>query len=288
MSKRSEGPKLYRRKDSPHFWIVYRVHGKLHRESTNSSDEKEANRFLKGRMDQLGADRMGLRKFVGHEAEKIKVGQLLDMLKADFQIREIRSLRPTLNLLEQTRIAFGDYKAKEITQDLVNAWVLAEKKKLKHMSNATMNRRITMLGQALKMGHDRGYSGSPPHLRGLSELGRARQGFFERWEIEAIIENSPDYLKDFIRFGALTGWRKGEIASLTWADVDLQGKAIRLRAEHSKNGHARTVALEGALWEVIESRKKQQQDAARSKPYQEPAQNVPVSFAAFVFHRNGL
>lgn len=43
----------------------------------------------------------------------------------------------------------------------------------------------------------------------------------------------PDYLKDFALFGSLTGWRKGETASLHWEDVD--GEVIRLRSQNSKN-----------------------------------------------------
>ncbi len=64
----------------------------------------------------------------------------------------------------------------------------------------------------------------------------------------------PGYLKDFVRFAYLTGWRKGEIISLLWADVDRDGDAIRLRPEHSKNGRDRTVMLDGDLDALIERR----------------------------------
>ena len=57
----------------------------------------------------------------------------------------------------------------------------------------------------------------------------------------------PAYLQDFSRFAYLTGWRKGEVTSLTWADVDRDGGAIRLRPEISKNGRGRVVVLEGDL-----------------------------------------
>lgn len=48
--------------------------------------------------------------------------------------------------------------------------------------------------------------------------------------------------------------RKSEIASLTWADADRQGRVIRLRPEASKNGRGRMLALEGELWAIIEGR----------------------------------
>jgi len=68
-----------------------------------------------------------------------------------------------------------------------------------------------------------------------------RQGWFARPEVEAVIANLPAVLGDVVRFGYITGWRYGEIVSLTWADVDLDAKEIRLRPEESKNGHPRTI-----------------------------------------------
>ena len=52
----------------------------------------------------------------------------------------------------------------------------------------------------------------------------------------------------------LSGWRKGEIASLTWNDVDRKARVIRLRPEGSKTGAGLVLALGGELWDVIEQR----------------------------------
>ncbi len=56
-----------------------------------------------------------------------------------------------------------------------------------------------------------------------------------------MIANLPEYLRDFVLFGYLTGMRRGEIASLEWADVD--GDIITLRGENAKTGESRTVPL---------------------------------------------
>ena len=47
------------------------------------------------------------------------------------------------------------------------------------------------------------------------------------------------------------GWRKGEIASLKWADVDEEAKTLRLSWRKSKNKQARTMALTGELANII-------------------------------------
>ncbi len=91
-------------------------------------------------------------------------------------------------------------------------------------------------------------------IRHLSEIGNARRGFFADYEFRNVESNLPKYLKDYARFAYLTGWRKGEIASLRWEDVD--GDTIRLRAENSKNGQGRSVTVEGELAEIMERRKK--------------------------------
>jgi integrase len=120
-----------------------------------------------------------------------------------------------------------------------------------------------------------GRASSGPLIRHLSEKGNARQGFFTDAEFHAVIKNLPEYLKDFAHFGYLTGWRRGEIASLRWEDLD--GEAIRLRGENSKNGEGRTVPLEGELAHIIERRKAARQVKTKSG----------VILASFVFHNDG-
>ena len=116
-----------------------------------------------------------------------------------------------------------------------------------------------------------------PYIPRLSEIGNERQGFFETADFEAVAEKLPEYLKDFSRFGFLTGWRKGSIQSLRWADVG--DGVIYLRVENSKTRKAETVPLEGELVAIIERRR-----AAQTIE----DENGGKRFAEFVFHRNGL
>jgi integrase len=90
-----------------------------------------------------------------------------------------------------------------------------------------------------------------PKLDGGSQ--NARQGFFNDEDFNAVATALPGYLSDFARFGYLTGWRKGEIASLRWEDVD--DNVIRLRGQNSKNGEGRMVTLDGELAALIGRRK---------------------------------
>ncbi len=140
---------------------------------------------------------------------------------------------------------------------------------------ATVNRSTQLLAQAFKLAIERRRLSNAPIIRHLSEGRNARQGFFSDSEFRAVVDHLPQHLRDFAAFGYLTGWRKGEIASLRWDDVD--GDVIRLQAENSKNGEARTVTLDGELTELIERCK-----AARQVKIKEE-----VMVAALVFHHRG-
>jgi len=51
-----------------------------------------------------------------------------------------------------------------------------------------------------------------------------RSGFFERAEVEALLQHiADDGIRDFIAWDFRTGMRKGEIARLTWDILDRSG-----------------------------------------------------------------
>lgn len=139
---------------------------------------------------------------------------------------------------------------------------------------ATVNRHTQLLSQAFSLAIERNHLSTAPVIRHLSERGNERQGFFADSEFNAVIEHLPPYLRDFARFKYLTGWRKGEVSSLRWEDVD--GEAIRLRGADSKNEHPRLI-LGGDLESLIERRKAERRVETKTG----------VLLSAYVFHLNG-
>jgi integrase len=180
--------------------------------------------------------------------------------------------------LTPVRDYFGEWRAVVLTADAVDVFIV---KRLEGQgdqtgaSPATVNRSTQLLRQAFSLAIERGRLLAAPHIRHLSEKGNERQGFFLDTQFRALESNLPIYLRDYARFGYLTGWRKGEIASLRWEDVI--GDEIRLRAENSKNGRGRTIALDGELADLIERR--------RSARRVEKGKVFIVS--DLVFHHNG-
>jgi hypothetical protein len=80
----------------------------------------------------------------------------------------------------------------------------------------------------------------------------ARQAYFEKDEVKLVIQNLPEYLRDFVWFAFPRNVGKGEVADLLWSDVDLLGMLMRLFPENSKNGTGRLLVLEGELAGIIE------------------------------------
>jgi len=283
--------RIFKRKNSSVWWIAYCHRGKEIRESTaNASKEaaakkrgkfteedarKAADNFLKKRLQEIGADSLGLKAFVGPQQDRLTVGDLLDALEADFRLRELKSLRQTLGHLRIVRNALGDLRAVAVSAETVNRYI--QKRLSEKRAPATINRETTMLGEAFRLAVRRRHISSMPEIPKLRE-DNARRGFFEKVQFEAVLPKLPEYLKGFVQFGYLCGWRKSEIASLRWADVDMLGKVIRLRPEHSKNGQGRVLALEGALWNIIARQWAQRE-------YQKPDKTVGISL--YVFHRRG-
>ncbi len=72
-------------------------------------------------------------------------------------------------------------------------------------------------------------------------------------EFKGLVDASPRHLKDILTVAYWTGMRKGEITALTWDKIDKKGRMIRLDAEDTKEGKAKSVPMAAAVCEVIDS-----------------------------------
>jgi integrase len=283
LSRRLRGMgRIFPRPNSPFFWIAYYHRGKEVRESTQTADQRKAEAYLKRRLREVGADQLGARRFVVPKQEKVLVGELLDALEADYRLQGTMSPQ-VLSHLKPIREALADRRAVAVTAEVVDNFIEDRLKDqeiggemVRGKAPATVNRETQLLGQAFRLAVERGRLNFTPKIRHLDETGNVRQGFFERDEFEAVVVKLPAYLQDFARFAYWSGWRKGEIASLTWAGVD--GRVIRLKAEDSKNKYGKQVPLVDPFKSILERR----WEASQYK-----AKDGTPALSPYVFHRNG-
>jgi integrase len=277
----SEKPRLrgfgYLYKRGKVWWIRYSVRGKDFRESSGSERDNDAMRLLKRRWKEVGKGR-----FIGPSEDRVMVDHLLDAVKVDYQNNERRSLGDLDGRLRHLRVAFGNMRAIDVTEDRIEQYKsrrLIEKTERgrKPVRPATINRELAALRKAFSLAVRQKRIGAAPAITMLSE-NNARQGFLEPADFESIVENLSEHLRDFARFAYLTGWRKGELQTLTWADVNREAKTILLRSEHSKNKEPRLLPLTGELTAIVERRWQ-----ARA------IQNADGStgLAEFLFHKAG-
>lgn len=269
--------RIYLRKGSPFYWCAYYLHGKQYRESTGETDDQKARKFLNKKLKEVHADQIGARPFVGPQQQRITVSDLLDALGADYKLRGKETPQFKAHM-KPVREHFGFYRAVDVTAEAIDAFIaglLEGTAEERGKAPATVNRSTQLLAQAYNLALERRRLSMAPHIRHLSESGNARQGFFADWEFRAVVDNLPAYLQDFARFGYVTGWRRGEIASLRWSDVD--GDVVRLRGENAKNGEGRSITLDGELADLIERRKHARQLKTESG----------ITLAGLVFHHGG-
>jgi integrase len=260
------------------YWIALYIDGQQVRESTKTTDRKEAEKYWrKRRKEKEDHEEDSSKKFSRPHDKKRTIAELMDGLKRDFEIRG-KDSRQNLSNIARVRSDFGSMRAASLTAEDVDRYVqerLTEERDdqgriIKGDAKASINRVTQLLRQAYK------FAGVPaPRIRKLPEKGNERQGFFSEHEIRRVIANLPADLSDFTLFGWLTGMRKGEIASLAWQDVD--GDVLRLRAENAKTGEARMIPLEGELAELI----------ARRQAARQVESEGTVMISSLIFHRAG-
>ena len=272
MTSRTRGEgRIFTHKRSSFLWCAYHLRGKEYRESTGTADPNKAAKYLKHRLKEVGADQIGKATFVGPQQEHLKVDRLLDALEGDYKLRGKDSPQFKSHM-KHVRKYFGAWRAVEITAETADEYIA---KGLEDgYKPATINRSTQLLAQAFTLAVERKHLSSAPKIRHLSEKGNARQGFFSEADFIAVTDCLPPYLRDFTRFGYLTGWRKGEVASLRWEDFD--GEVIRLRGVDSKNEAPRLV-LGGELAQLIERRNADRKVTTKTG----------VRLSAYVFHVEG-
>jgi integrase len=277
--------RVFRRNGSSFLWIGYYAHGKEQREVARhvrtgekleiagKNSNREAERFLRHRLGEIAAEQHGGRSFIGPQQERVTVTQLLDGLETDYKIRDKWNAKIE-SVTKPLRNRFGTWRAVALTSEVIGTYI--EALRAEGYTNATVNRRTQILRQAFNIAIRNKQLSQQPFIPRLSEIGNERDGFFETADFEAVCLKLPEYLRDFCRFGFLTGWRKGSIESLRWSDV--AEDVIYLRAENSKTRKAETMPLQGELRDIIE---RCRASAVIQDPDREPR------FAEYVFHVKG-
>jgi len=247
--------RLFKVNGSDRWYLSYWHSGHEYRETTGTADFDTAKAQLKKKLEEMASVRRGAEPFVAPQTKRVTVAELLDALETDLELRGAKALAHARAHMRAVRNAFGPWRAAELTLEAVDRQI--ERWREAVVADATINRRVQLLGQAFRFGHQRRRVATVPTFRRLPET-NARQGFFARVSFEAVVDALPAYLRDVARFAYATGWRRGEILGLTAANADTT--LGELRIGDSKNGEGRVIPLRdengrlNTVGEIVERR----------------------------------
>jgi integrase len=249
-------------RESALWWIKYYRGGRPYRESTKSTRESVARRFLKIREGEIAEG-----KLPGIVFDRVKFTDLVDDYLTH---RRVNARGPLgigeINRIEKWRRTFEGLRAVQITTPRVNAYVNARLDA--GAAHATVNREVRILSAILHLAARQ----TPPKVNRVPYLpsleeNNVRKGFFEADEFDRVRDNLPDHLKGLATIGYLMGWRLGEIVTLTWAQVDMKQGTVRLEAGTTKNKDARLVYMDAESKEVFETQLERRRAVKNLSPW---------------------
>ena len=251
------------------WWIAYYNNGRECRESSGSRQRKDAVRLLRLRLGEVATGETHSPTPKRKRTETVMMRDLFDLVEQHYQLNN--HLTPTnRTCLRRLRQRFTRYTVQACTGLAISHYMATMQASGRKAS--TINREIAVLRFALRFGYQHDLVSRVPAIKLLPEL-TVRNEFFTRAEIDSLLPCLPEYLRDVVLFGFLTGWRKGEITGLRWGNVNRAEAVIRLEPEQNKGRTVRVLALQGELAALIERRWH--------------ARSVGRTLALHVFHRAG-
>jgi len=243
------------------YWIKYYRNGKPYQESSRSTKETKAKQLLKKREGEIAEG-----KVPGIVFDKVKFDDLAKDLLSDYRINGRKSLDRLEYSIKHLTKHFEGTRVTEITTPRIRKYIEA---RLEYgAENGTINRELAALKRMLNIGAQQ----TPPRVDRVPFIpmlkeNNVRKGFFEHGDFLALRNALPEYMKGFATFGYKTGWRKTEIETLTWAQVDREQGIVRLEPGDTKNDDGRTVYLDTELQEIFKSHWEKRKSAKKIIPY---------------------
>jgi integrase len=230
--------------ESAIWWAKYYVSGRMRRESTETADYAEAKDFVKKREGEAAsglpipksARRVTFAELAADEVNDYRKNGMRSIV--DLEIRLNKHILPRLGHLKATKIRtaeINDYIARRLAEGA---------------ANGTINRELTAIRRAFSLGVASEKIHSKPSIQMLTE-NNVRKGFFDRDQLESVTRHLRPHNGPPALFAFITGWRKGEILSLKWSQVDFPAGIVRLEPGTTKNDEARMFPFTDELREIL-------------------------------------
>lgn len=270
---------VYKPKGSKFYWFSITHDGVRHRENTQATNRKLADRIYHQRVNELA----GKQHFPDEKEKNISFAQLMERY-----LSEVTPDKTANTQADDRRYAatlekfFSQKNLNQVVPDLVfqykqkrkldfaNRWKekqKREKKRLKKLGkealkkfeakdrgygNRTINRELNFLSaafnQAIKVW---GWAIFNPVSSLKREEENKRVKYFPEEQFAKIFACLPEWVKPIVLFAKNTGLRRANVVNLEWSQVDLEQRMVILDAEVMKNSEHFGVPLNDWAWEVL-------------------------------------
>jgi len=249
------------------YWMArfYDLNGKRRNRSTKSEDRKEARKLALAYEDAARRKRTALqsRRVIAalHKeitGEGLPVSTVKEFFNRWLQTKSRETKPATMETYRNETRKFltflgerGDGDIAEITKEDILAY---REDQAKTLSAKTVNNGVKLLRMIFKSAReDATISDNPVEfvkvIKAKGEKTSRRP--FSIPELQAVLSVADDEWKSLILFGLYSGQRLGDIAKLTWANIDLQAGEFRLVT--GKTGKTIIQPLAGPLKAHIEA-----------------------------------
>ena len=227
------------------YYIDYRLNGKRHRESTNTTKRREAELILDRFKQEIKEARRPEIKDAVNEYKLAELAQ--EYLKWTERQRVHKTKKIWVKQLIQV---FGNLNLKDLNPRVIEQW---QSVRLKYNKPSTVNRLTGCLKHMVNKGVQWGMASEESlklvrMVKPLEENNR-RLRFLTIEECQTLIDCCAPHLKPIVIVALHTGMRRGEILGLKWKQVDLNHGFILL--DTTKNGERKEIPIDDTLQEMF-------------------------------------
>jgi integrase len=231
---------LYKRNDSPRWWVKISHGGRTIQRSTGTEDKAQAQEYHdKLKVSLWEQQRLGVKpRRAWKEAVVRWLAETSEKATHDGDIKKLRWLDAFL----------GKLMLDEITLDVIDR---VKSERLKTVSKSTVNRYLAVVRSILLRARDEWeWIDKAPKVKLFREPpGRERS--ITVGQAEALLRELPAHQRDVVLFTLATGLRQSNVLRLEWSHVNLESGHAWVDADQSKNRRPIAVPLNLKALEVL-------------------------------------
>lgn len=229
------------------WWIQFHRKGKPYRESSHSDDRKQAEKLLKTRLYEIANDKF-------KRKQRTTVEDLIRAAVDEAETLKRHSISSTRGRAYNHIVpAIGERLASELKMADIRSYIGLRRKQ--KAADSTINRELSLLRRAFRLGMQERLCDSMPHIQRLDESGNVRQGYLEHSDYLKLRAELPKGMDLLLVIGYHFGCRLGELRKLKWSMVDMRAGEIRIPGVQTKPKEARTLPFYGDVAPILEAAK---------------------------------